>query len=71
MNGDEGTGHGRVAGEEERAAFFQDAGESVADRVHAKIGPVVANADYDGGGTTLGTAALSEVNPDELDHVGL
>ena len=48
MNGDEGARHGRIARQEKRAAFLDDPGEPVADRVHSQVGPVVPNSNHDG-----------------------
>lgn len=42
---DEGPGHRRVAGQEQRLALLQRSGEPVADGVGAQVGPVVAHPD--------------------------
>lgn len=47
MHADEGSRHGRVAGEEQGLALFDEAGEAVADRIGAEVGPVVADAHHD------------------------
>ena len=47
MHGDECAGHGRVAGQEERAALLEAAGEAVADRVHPEVGTVVPHTHHD------------------------
>ena len=47
MDADEGAGHGRVAGQEERPALLDEAGEAVAHGVDAQVGPVVAHAHHD------------------------
>ena len=47
MHGDECAGHGRVAGQEERAALLEAAGEAVADRVHPEVGTVVPHPHHD------------------------
>ena len=44
---DECAGHGRVAGQEERAALLEAAGEAVADRVHPEVGTVVPHPHHD------------------------
>lgn len=46
MHADECSGHRRVAGQEERLAFFDEPGEAVADWVGAQVGPVVAHTDH-------------------------
>ena len=54
MHGDECAGHGRVAGQEERAALLEAAGEAVADRVHPEVGTVVPHPHHDRRLATLG-----------------
>ncbi len=68
---DEGARHRGVAGEEQRPALLDDAGEAVAHGVDPEVGPVVAHPDDDGGLAAFGAARLAEVHPDQLDHVGL
>lgn len=45
MHADERPWHRRIAGQEQRFAFFQKAGKSVADRIGTQIWPVVADTD--------------------------
>ena len=71
MNRDERARHRRIAWQEQRTAFFNDAGEPVADGVDAQVWPVVADADDNGGFFVLGTTRLSKVHSDKLNHVRL
>lgn len=48
VNGDECAWHWRVAGKEERTAFFQTSGKSVTDGIDSQIGAVVSHAHNDG-----------------------
>ena len=57
--------------QEERSALLDATGESVADGVGAQVRPVVSDSDDDGGTPPLGTARLSEVDADQLNHVRL
>lgn len=70
VNTDESARHWGVAREEQGLALLQEPGESVADRVSAQVRPVVAHANDDGRRFVLATTGLSEVQADELDHVG-
>lgn len=45
MYTDERAGHRRVAGQEERLALLDEAGEAVADRVVSKVWSVVADTN--------------------------
>lgn len=46
MHADEGAWHGGITGQEERAAFLQQADESVAHGVDSQIRPIVAYANH-------------------------
>lgn len=46
VHANEGAWHGRIAGQEEWAAFLQQADESVAHGVDSQIRPVVAYANH-------------------------
>lgn len=46
VDADEGSGHGRVARQEQRLALLEEPGEPVADGVDAQVGSVVSNSDY-------------------------
>lgn len=46
MDADEGAGHRRIAGQKERFSLFDEAGESIADRIRSQIRSVVANSDH-------------------------
>ena len=43
----------------------------VANGVGAQIRPVVSHPDHNGGAAILGATRLTEIDPDQLDHVGL
>lgn len=45
----EGARHGRVAGQEERLALFEEAGEAVADGIRAQVWTVVADTNHNRG----------------------
>lgn len=47
MDTHESSRHWRVAWEEKRLAFLEEAGKAVADRVSAEVGAVVADSDDD------------------------
>ena len=60
-----------IAHQEERPTLLDATRESVANGVGAQVWPVVSDSDYDGGTPPLGTARLSEVDADQLNHVRL
>ena len=45
MDGNKGPRHGRIAGEKQRSAFFDDSGELITDRVDTQIWTVVTHSD--------------------------
>lgn len=49
VNGHEGAGHGRIAGQEKGLALFQETGEAIADGICTEVGSVVSDS-YDNGG---------------------
>lgn len=46
MDAHEGARHGRVARQKQGLAFFEEAGEAVADGVCAQVWAVVADANH-------------------------
>ncbi len=47
MNRDEGSGHRRIAWQEEWPSFFECSGESVANRIDSEIRTIVSDSDND------------------------
>lgn len=46
VHADEGSGHGRVAGQEQRPPLLQHADEPVTDGVAVKVWPIVAHSHH-------------------------
>lgn len=53
VDANEGARHGRIAGEEERAAFLDETGEPVANGIRPHVRPAVAHSDDNGGGLAI------------------
>ena len=51
--------------------FYHAKTSPVANGIGAQIRPVVSHPDHNGGAAILGATRLTEIDPDQLDHVGL